>query len=205
MGKEPDCQWQETEETWVQSLGWEDPLEEGMATQSSSLTWRISWTEEPGGYSPYGCIESDTTEVTECLCTHWSLCPGRIQLNFQQGFPCGSAGKESACNVRDLGSIPGLGRSPGEGKGYPLQYSGLENSTDCIVHGVAKSRTWLRDFHSLTPTSLSSSCPAEYLWTHGQQDWDALWISRSLEIESLRKLSTDQTSFSVLKCLRACT
>ena len=45
-----------------------------------------------------------------------------------QGFPCGSDGKESACNVRDLGSIPGLGRSPGEGKGYPLQYSGLDNS-----------------------------------------------------------------------------
>ena len=56
------------------------------------------------------------------------------------GFPCGSAGKESACNVGDLGSIPGLGRFPGEGKGYPLQYSGLENSTDCIVHGVAKSQ-----------------------------------------------------------------
>ena len=48
------------------------------------------------------------------------------------GFPCGSAGKESACNVGDLGSISGLGRSPGEGKGYPLQCSGLENSKDCI-------------------------------------------------------------------------
>ena len=46
------------------------------------------------------------------------------------GFPCGSAGKESACDVGDLSSIPGLGRSPGEGKGYPLQYSGLENSMD---------------------------------------------------------------------------
>ena len=59
------------------------------------------------------------------------------------GFPCGSAGKESACNVEDLGSIPGLGRSPGEGKGYSLQYSGLENSMDCIVRGVAKSWTKL--------------------------------------------------------------
>ena len=55
--------------------------------------------------------------------------------------------KKSACNARDLGSIPGLGRSPGEGKGYPLQYSGLENSMDCIVHGVTKSRTQLSDFH----------------------------------------------------------
>ena len=62
-------------------------------------------------------------------------------------FPCGSAGKESACNVGDLGLIPGLGRSPGEGKGYPLQCSGLENSMDCIVHGVAKSRTRLSSFH----------------------------------------------------------
>ena len=53
-------------------------------------------------------------------------------------FPCGSAGKESACNAEDLGLIPGLGRFPGEGKGYPLQYSGLENLMDCIVHGVSK-------------------------------------------------------------------
>ena len=61
---------------------------------------------------------------------------------------CGSAGKESTCNVGDLGSIPGLGRSSGEGKGCPLQYSGLENSMDYIVvHGVAKSRTRLGDFH----------------------------------------------------------
>ena len=63
------------------------------------------------------------------------------------GFPGGSAGKESTCNVGDLGSIPGLGRSPGEGNIYPLQYSDLENSMDCIVHGVAKSWTQLRDFH----------------------------------------------------------
>ena len=61
------------------------------------------------------------------------------------GFPCGSAGKEFASNVGDLGSIPGLGRSPGEGKGYPLQYYGLENPTDCVVHGVAKSQTPLSD------------------------------------------------------------
>ena len=54
------------------------------------------------------------------------------------GFSCGSAGKESTRNVGNLGSIPGLGGSPGEGKGYPLQHSGLENSMDCIVHGVAK-------------------------------------------------------------------
>ena len=98
------------QETPVQFLGWEDPLEKG----------------------------------------RW---PTPICL----GFPCGSAGKESACNVGDLGSIPGLGRSPGEGKGYPLQYSGLENSMDCIVHGVAKSQTRLSDF-DFTFTSCLDNC-----------------------------------------------
>ena len=60
-------------------------------------------------------------------------------------FPCVSACKESACNAGDLGSNPGLGRSPGEGIGYLLQYSGLENSMDCKVHRVAKRQTQLSD------------------------------------------------------------
>ena len=68
------------------------------------------------------------------------------------GFPVGSAGKESACNAGELGLTPGLGRSPGERNGYPLQYSGLENSMDrkawwASVHGVAKSWTQLSDLH----------------------------------------------------------
>ena len=63
------------------------------------------------------------------------------------GFPSTTAGKESACNAGEPGSIPGLGRSPGEGIGYPLQYSSLENSKDCTVHGAANSRTQLSDFH----------------------------------------------------------
>ena len=62
-------------------------------------------------------------------------------------LPCGSAGKECTCIVGDLGSIPGLERSLGEWKGYPLQYSGPENSMDCIIHWVPKSRTWLSEFH----------------------------------------------------------
>ena len=68
------------------------------------------------------------------------------------GFSCGSVGKESACNVADLGSIPGLGRSPGEGTATH-QCSSLKNSMDYIVHGVAKSWTQLSDFHSLTQES----------------------------------------------------
>ena len=54
------------------------------------------------------------------------------------GFPGGSAGKESACKVGDLGSVPKLGRSLGEGKGYPLQYFSLENSMDCISTGLRR-------------------------------------------------------------------
>ena len=68
------------------------------------------------------------------------------------GSPAGSYGKESTCNVGDLGSVPALGRSPGKGNGYPLQYSGPENPMDmrawwATVHGVTKSRTQLSDFH----------------------------------------------------------
>ena len=74
------------------------------------------------------------------------------------GFPGGSAGKEFACNAGDLGLIPGLGRSPGEGKGYIPQNSGLENSMDCIVHGVARSRTRLSDFHFTSLVDVLITC-----------------------------------------------
>ena len=65
----------------------------------------------------------------------------RMKVTRLTGFPGGSVSKESTCHAGDLGSVPGLGGSPREGKDYPLQYSGLENSTDYTVHGVAKSRT----------------------------------------------------------------
>ena len=69
--------------------------------------------------------------------THWKAI----------SFPGSSVSKESACDAGEPGSIPGSGRSAGEGIGYPLQCSGLENSMDCIVHWVSKSRTQLSDFH----------------------------------------------------------
>ena len=81
---------------------------------------------------------------------HWGR--DRLPIPVFLGFPGGSAGKESACNVGDLGLIPGLGRSPGEGNGYPLQYSGLENSMDYTVHGVTKSWTQLSNFHKICVT-----------------------------------------------------
>ena len=92
------------QETWVRSLGWEDPLEENMATHSSILAWRIPGTGEPGG-----------------LPSMWSH---RVRHDI---FPSGSVSKESACNSGDLGSSPGLRRSSGGEHGNPLQYSSLEN------------------------------------------------------------------------------
>ena len=78
------------------------------------------------------------------------------------GFPGGSEGKASACNAGDPGLIPGSGRSPGEGKGYPLQYSGLENPMDggawrATVHEVAKSQTQLSNFTFLFLTIRNAS------------------------------------------------
>ena len=68
---------------------------------------------------------------------HWRK--DRLPTPVFSGFPWGSAGEESTYNAGDMGSIPGSGRSPGEGKGYPCQYSGRENSMDSTVHGVAKT------------------------------------------------------------------
>ena len=83
------------------------------------------------------------------------------------GFPGGSEGKASACNAGDLGSIPGSGRSPGEGNGNPLQYSCLENPMDgrawwATVHGVAKSQTRLNDF-TYKPPGKNSVCKIVYV------------------------------------------
>ena len=91
--------------------------------------------------------------LTLFICCYFSSIWIRLTEHFPTsvfkdlGFPCGSASKESTCNAGNKSLIPGLGISPEEGKVYPLQYSGLENSADCIVHGVTKSWTWLSDFH----------------------------------------------------------
>ena len=79
-----------------------------------------------------GCLRAACLLITRFVFLSCLLC-----------FPSGSAGKESACNGGDLGLIAGLERSTGEWNGYPLQYSGLENSMDCVAHGVTKSRTWV--------------------------------------------------------------
>ena len=105
------------QKTRVQPLGREDPLEKGMATHSSTLAWKIPWTEKPGklpsmgSQSPWG-----QTRLSNFTFTF-----------FHFG---GSDGKESTCSAEDLGSIPALGRSPGGANGSPLQNSCLENSMD---------------------------------------------------------------------------
>ena len=86
-------------------------------------------SQSPLAYSTYSMLSQNTLFDVQSL----------------RGFHCGSA-DESARSAGDLGSVPGLGRAPGEGKGYPLQYSGLENSMDCIVYRVTKSWTRLSDF-----------------------------------------------------------
>ena len=94
-------------------------------------------------------MENSFSEHLTCKREAWQV---TTQLAFHSiilGFPCGSAGKKSACNAEDLGLIPGLGRSPGEGKGYPLQHSALENFMDYIVHEITESQTRWSHFHFL--------------------------------------------------------
>ena len=87
------------------------------------------------------------------------------------GLPCGSAGKESACNVGDPGLIPGLGRPPGEGKNYLLQYSGLENPMDCIVRWFTKSQTQLSDFHFHLHINMECNMEAFFLFFLRKTKW----------------------------------
>ena len=88
-------------------------------------------------------------------CIDHGVAKSQTRVNDFQGFPDSSVGKESTCNTGDPSSIPGLGRSAGEGISYLLQYSGLENFMDCIVHGVARSWTQLSNSHFFS-SSLTS-------------------------------------------------
>ena len=131
--------------------GWQDwhtGNEEGMATHSITLAWRIPWTEEPGR------VTKSWTQLK-----WFSRQAGMQCVYIKPTLPVyHSAGKEFACNEGDLGSIPGLERSLGEGKGYPLQYPGLENSMDCIVYGVTKSQIRLSKFRFQSGSELSLCC-----------------------------------------------
>ena len=112
------------------------------------------YRRSPGAQGSISSEAEADVVVVPCCCSVTGNALGKCQFvtGNQLGFPGGSAGKESACSAGDLGLIPGLERSPGEGNGYPLQYSGLESSMDRIVHGVTKSQTQLREL-SLTHSS----------------------------------------------------
>ena len=97
------------------------------------------------------------------------------------GFSHGSDSKESTCNAGDLGSIPGLGRSPGEGNSYPLWYSGLENSMDCIAHGVAKSRPRLSDFHFHFPTVYHRELNSISCDNHNEKEYEKEYESFAVQ------------------------
>ena len=121
------------------------------------------------------------------------------------GFPGGSAGKEFACNAGDLGLIRGLGRSPGERKGYPLQYPGLEDSMDCIVHEVIKSWAGLSNFHFLLLHRITGSRTygLQKLWFPGSRA-QKLWHVGSVVV-ALRLQSTGSIVVAHgLSCSRAC-
>ena len=141
---------------WVVKIPWR--------RKQHILAWRIPRTEEPGRLQSMGSqrvghdlttkqqhrsrvvefLSQERCQVIKPRSHSWYMAPKQKQPSETQ---------KSTCNEGDLGSIPGLGRSPGEGNGYPLQYSGLENSIDCIVYGVTNSQTRLSDFHF---TSLQS-------------------------------------------------
>ena len=165
-------------ETWVQSLGQEDPLEKEMATYSSILAWRMPWMEEPGGLHAMGSqrVRHDWATSLTWLWSPQRKFPWLLYLNkfpfiifylnspslfFISStvtccyFPGGSMVKNLPAMWEDVGWIPGSGRSPGGGHGTPLQYSCLENPMDRgawrgTVHGVAKSQTWLNNPHLFT-------------------------------------------------------
>ena len=152
------------------------PLGTSIQTQSNlSSSPSSAYPNLLGPQAPYYFPWIKTLTINHVQTPMFKLLHGSyILFNWAQAshsacFPCSSAGKESACNssAGDLGSIPGLGRSPGEGKGYPLQHSGLENSMDYVIHGVAKESdttehlTFTFRFRALCQLS---SCTSQYIF-----------------------------------------
>ena len=122
-----------------QRMRWLDGITDSMGMSLSKLRELVDGQGGLACFDSWGRKESDTTERlnwTELTLENW-VTPWNAQSHHLT----------SAHNAGDQGAIPGLARAPGERNGYPLQYSGLENSMDCIVHGVAKSWTRPSDFH----------------------------------------------------------
>ena len=153
-------------------------LEKEMASHSSVLAWRI-----PGMGEPCGLLSMGSHRVGHDWCDL-----AVAAATYMEGFTGGSAGKESTCSVGDLGSIPGLGRCPGEENGYPLQYSSLKNSMDCIESMCHKSGTWLNDFHPVwkhqkfTFAVMLRKYLSYLALFHSLGSWDLTWWPKVIKI-----------------------
>ena len=136
------------------------------------------------------CSITRENSCLECI-AYWTTSFLPVRAGFYARFPGSSTSKEFTHSEGDLGSIPGLGRSPGKGNGYPLQYSGLDNSMDCMVHGVEKSQAQLSDFHfhfllwyplETPPNSVFHERLGFYWFATWLdlllKDWKLVWIGR---------------------------
>ena len=160
------------QETWARSLGQEDPLEKEMATHSSILAWRIPWMEEPGGLQSMGSQKSS------------------------------SAGKETACNAGDPGSIPGSGRSPGEGIDYPLQYSWASLVAQTGKNPPAMRETWLQSLGWEDPleegmTTHSSILAWRIPWTEEPGRFQSTGLQRVRQLKCLHTYTIQRVDNSL--------
>ena len=164
-------------------LRWPGSKESACNARDPGLIPGVRRSPEVGNGNPlqYSCLENPMHRVS-------GSSDGRE-------FPGGSDSKESACSAGDLGSVPGSGKSPGEGNGYPLQYSGLENSLDrgpwqAIVHGVITSWTWLCNFHF---TFFQRSLVG---YIHGLQRVGCHWVTEHTHIQDHYMVSKSLTCWS---------
>ena len=149
-----------------------------MATCSSTLAWKIPWTEEPGGLQSMGSqrVRHDwATQQQEGFSE-----PVQRALR-QMGFPGSSVGKESACNARDPISIPGSERSPGEGIGYPVQYSWTSLVAQLVKNPPAMRETWVQSLGWEDPLEKRKATHSSIL------AWSIPWTVQSMGLQRVRQ------------------
>ena len=180
-------------ETWVPSLGWEDPLEKEMATHSSILAWKFAWTEEPGGYSPRGGVESDTTEWLSAR----TLCCPRASLS-QSSAGCSTAARRLQrerpwCWERLQAKVERGGRPDNIADSMDMNLRKLWKIVKdrwawrAAVHGVAKNWTWLSNWTTTKGEGF------DFCWT-GQVS-PSLWIDTHHSQSGMKTKGLGQSGF----------